>query len=192
MLHHCASVPWFCNHAQSHCFFLVIVSFVKEACKSNVFTTTGKDSDLAKHHSDFESSSSVDCRDSDCSDSSACDSDTKYYQRTFTVVDPTTGAHGRHRDSRNPKSVATAEDYANAIRSSNNVFGSATQTEFIRNLTQNTSRYTKGLTIIESRFFETLVGNPSLAGLACMYGSGSRQRKPANLSILSTMSWLTT
>ena len=73
-------------------------------------------SDLAKHHSDFESSSSVDCRDSDCSNSSACDSDTKYYQRTFTVVDPTNaGAHDSHRDSRNPKSVATAEDNANAI-----------------------------------------------------------------------------
>ena len=74
-----------------------------------------KYSDLAKHHSDFESSSSVDCRDSDCSDSSACDSDTKYHQRTFTVVDPTNaGAHDRHRDSRNSKSVATAEDHANA------------------------------------------------------------------------------
>ena len=60
-----------------------------------------KDSDLAKHHSDLESSSPVDCRDSDCSDSSACDSDKKYYQRTFTVVDPTAGAHDRHRDSRN-------------------------------------------------------------------------------------------
>ena len=71
-----------------------------------------KDSVLAKRHSDFESSSSVDCRDSDCSDSSACDSDTKHYQRTFTVVHPTAGAHDRHRDSRNPKSVATAEDYA--------------------------------------------------------------------------------
>ena len=78
-------------------------------------TTAVKDSDLAKHHSDFESSSSV-----DCSNSSACDSDTKYYQRTFTVVDPTNaGAHDRHHDSWNPKSVATAEDYANAIRSSN-------------------------------------------------------------------------
>ena len=70
-----------------------------------------KDSDLAKkHHSDFESFSSVDCRDYDCSNSSACDSaDTKYYQRTFTVVDPTTnaGAHDRHHDSQNPKSVAT-------------------------------------------------------------------------------------
>ena len=92
----CASVPWFCNHSQSHSFFLVIVSFVKETCKSNVSTTAVKDSDLAKHHSDFESSSSV-----DCSNSSACDSDTKYYQRTFTVVDPTAGAHDRHRDSRN-------------------------------------------------------------------------------------------
>ena len=168
MLHHCASVPWFCNHSQSHSFFLVIVSFVKETCKSNVSTTAVKDSDLAKHHSDLESSSPVDCRDSDCSDSSACDSDTKYYQRTFTVVDPTAGAHDRHRDSRNPKSVATAEDYANAIRSSNDVFGSATQTDVIRNLTHNTSRYTKALTIIESRFFETLVGNPTLGSLACM------------------------
>jgi hypothetical protein len=97
-----ASVPWFCNHSQSHCFFLVIVSFVKETCKSNVSTTTVKDSDLAKHHSDFESSSSVDCRDFDCSFSSACDSDTMYNQRTFTVVDPTNaGANDRHNDSWN-------------------------------------------------------------------------------------------
>ena len=132
LLHHCASIPWFCNHSQWHCFFLVIVSFFKETCKSNVSTTTVKDSVLAKRHSDFESSSSVDCRDSDCSDSSACDSDTKYYQRTFTVVDPTNaGAHDRHHDSWNPKSVATAEGYANAIQSNNGVFGSATQTDVI-------------------------------------------------------------
>ena len=32
----------------------------------------------------------------------------------------------------------------------------------------NTSRYTKALTIIESRFFETLVGNPTVGLLACM------------------------
>ena len=72
------------------------------------------------------------------------------------------------RIMRSPKSVATAEDYTNAIRSSNDVFGSATQTDVIRNLMHNTSRYTKALTIIESRFFETLVGNPTLGSLACM------------------------
>ncbi len=89
-----------------------------------------KDSDVAKSYSDFESSSSVDCNHSDCSNRSGCDSDTKYYPN-FAVVDPSAGAHECHRDSWNPKSVATAEGYANAIQSNNGVFGSATQTDVI-------------------------------------------------------------
>ena len=63
-------------------------------------------------------------------------------------------------------SHSTAEDYANAIRSSNNVFGSTKQTNSIRNLSHNTIKYTKSLTIIESRFFESLVENETLSSLA--------------------------
>jgi hypothetical protein len=63
-------------------------------------------------------------------------------------------------------SHSTAEDYANAIRSSSNVFGSTRQTNSIRNLSHNTIKYTKSLTIIESRFFESLVENETLSSLA--------------------------
>ena len=54
----------------------------------------------------------------------------------------------------------------------------ATQTDVIRNLTHNTSRYTKALTIIESRFFETLVGNPTLGSLACMDQDPDKGNQP--------------
>ena len=115
-------------------------------------------------NSDIDRPSSVDCHDSedDCnSTTSTSDSDSRYLLPA-SIIAP----HAHRADSRIPMSHSTAEDYANAIRSSNNVFGSTKQTNSIRNLSHNTIKYTKSLTIIESRFFESLVENETLSSLA--------------------------
>ena len=114
--------------------------------------------------SDIDSPSSVDYRDSDNYNStSTYDSDSRYLLPA-SIFAPHAGAHAHHADSWILMSHSTAKDYANAIRSSNKVFGSPKQTNSIKNLLHNTSKSTKSpLTIM---FFESLVENETLSSLA--------------------------
>ena len=90
-------------------------------------------------NSDIDRPSSVDCHDSedDCnSTTSTSDSDSRYLLPA-SIIAP----HAHRADSRIPMSHSTAEDYANAIRSSSNVFGSTKQT----NLQSNTPNHLPSL-----------------------------------------------
>ena len=146
-----------------------------------------KDSDVAKQYSDFESSSSVDCRDYDCSDRSGCDSDTKYYPTVVLLI------------------------LALELMSATVIPGFQSRLQLLKTMQMPFDPEMIFLDLLVHKLMLSGTWHTTQAGIsrhlpsskadslkllskiqpwACLYGSGSRQRKPANPSILSTMLWL--
>ena len=85
-------------------------------------------------------------------------------------------------------SHSTAKDYAKLYDPAMMFLDQQNKTNSIRNLSHNTRKYTKALTIIESRFVETLVENETLSSLASFdkEPDNGHQPNPLILSVVST------